>query len=62
MGLTEEVPKQLFRYYDKNGKGYISGDEFAELINNFGYGKMTDCEFLVNKDLGEWVRELKTDC
>jgi solute carrier family 25 aspartate/glutamate transporter 12/13 len=35
--LTEEVPKQLFQYYDQERKGYILGDAFTRLITDFGY-------------------------
>lgn len=36
LNLTEEIPRQLYMFYDKESKGYITGDQFGDLLQEFG--------------------------
>eukprot|EP01117_Protostelium_nocturnum_P013703 TRINITY_DN5141_c0_g1_i1.p1 TRINITY_DN5141_c0_g1~~TRINITY_DN5141_c0_g1_i1.p1 ORF type:complete len:863 (-),score=251.43 TRINITY_DN5141_c0_g1_i1:62-2650(-) len=36
LNLTEEIPRQLFVSLDKEGKGFINGKQFTELLGEFG--------------------------
>eukprot|EP01116_Phalansterium_solitarium_P021430 TRINITY_DN6654_c0_g1_i1.p1 TRINITY_DN6654_c0_g1~~TRINITY_DN6654_c0_g1_i1.p1 ORF type:complete len:858 (-),score=262.01 TRINITY_DN6654_c0_g1_i1:371-2944(-) len=36
LGLSEEIPRQLFRFYDKESKGYITSEQFEALLQDSG--------------------------
>eukprot|EP01114_Cavostelium_apophysatum_P014760 TRINITY_DN3906_c0_g1_i1.p1 TRINITY_DN3906_c0_g1~~TRINITY_DN3906_c0_g1_i1.p1 ORF type:complete len:866 (+),score=176.39 TRINITY_DN3906_c0_g1_i1:102-2699(+) len=42
VNLTEEIPRQIFRFYDQNKRGYITSDQFVELLAHFGSFRLPD--------------------
>jgi len=53
LNLTEEIPRQLFSFYDRESKGYVTGDQFSELLQDFG-------NFRMPKGIQDRLHEIKS--